>query len=232
MRLARLLLGTLAAACLTFTAGAGASPKGGFIAFSRCGPDGCGSGTDIWLIRQDGSGLRRVTREGTHNEFPSWSPDGKRLAFARSDGVSGGIWTLNLSAAKARRLTSGPALDEQPAWSPDSKRIAFVRELLLEGGSEIDVVAASGYSLSRLTHGLGDFRHPSWSPDGRRLAFAYSPSPKTRRYRIYVVQAKAPGAASWAAIPSTTTGIRRGRRAGRESPSRSSAGAARPSRAT
>ena len=40
----------------------------GLIAFSRCRPDGCGEGTDLWLMRQDATGLRRLTRRRIHND--------------------------------------------------------------------------------------------------------------------------------------------------------------------
>lgn len=188
MRVFRLLLVVLAAAIPAAAAGAGAHSPAGVIAFSRCGPDGCGNGTDIWLIKQDGSGLRRVTRQGVHNEFPTWAPDGERLAFSRSDGFYGGIWTLNLTTGRAREVTGAFALDKQPSWSPDGAKIAFVRTFQ-RGGSELDAVGSSGSHLRRLAHGTGDFRHPSWSPHARLLAFAYSPDPKKHHYRIYLVRA-------------------------------------------
>jgi Tol biopolymer transport system component len=161
------------------------------LAFSRCGPDGCAAGTDIWVIREDGSGLARVTRTARHNDFPSWSPDGKRIAFARSNGVSIEIWTMSAQGRDLRRLTTGGALDQQPAWSPDGDEIAFVREHSA-GQGEIYLVDAAG-QLVQLTHRIGDYRRPTWSPDGRRLAFAYARDPKKDRYGIYVVNADGRG---------------------------------------
>jgi TolB protein len=170
----------------------GTASRAPLLAFSRCGPDGCANGTDLWVIREDGTGLRRVTRQGTHNEFPSWSPDGRQLAFARSDGLSGGIWTLDVTTSKVRRLTQGAALDAQPAWSPDGRTIAFVRQVHGEG-SAIETISADGRHLSRLTSIPGNYQHPTWSPDGRQIAFAYSRNPHADHYGISIIEANGVG---------------------------------------
>jgi TolB protein len=80
----------------------------------------------VWVIRPDGTQLRRVT-DGSH---PSWSPDGRRLAFEKRQpepslaSVNGcEIWTCDLSGTSLKRLTEG----FQPAWSPDGKQIAYVK---------------------------------------------------------------------------------------------------------
>jgi Tol biopolymer transport system component len=181
-------------ATIVLVAGSAASAvgtSGDVVAFSRCGPDGCGSGTDIWVIHEDGSGLARLTRTARHNDFPAWSPDGGQIAFARSNGTSTEIWTMASSGRHPRRLTPAGAVDQQPAWSPDGTRIAFVRERT-DGRGEIYIVDLSR-QVVQLTHRSGDYRRPTWSPDGRRLAFAYAHDPKHGRYGIYVVNADGSG---------------------------------------
>jgi len=162
------------------------APRGGLIAFSRCRPDGCGQGTDLWVIRPDRSGLRRLTRSRTHNDAPSWSPDGRRLVFVGGATDSSQLWLIDSTGGHLEQLTKGPALDEQPDWSPDGKRIVFVRALS---------PTAQGLVLLNLrTHGQrllvslpGTYRHPTWSPDGRRIAFSYVRNQHTGRYAIYTV---------------------------------------------
>ena len=98
-----------------------------------------------------------------YGEHPTWSPDGKQIAFERhlgDDDVS--IWVMAADGTHLRRLThpSGGATDQRPAWSPDRKQIAFLRAydvwvVNVETGSERRLVRFADY--------------PSWSPDGRRL---------------------------------------------------------------
>jgi len=111
MRLMRFVSASVAVvACVLAAAAAGGAARSpGLIALSRCRPDGCGQGTDLWVMRQDASGLRRLTRARTHNDAPSWSPDGKRLVFVSGATDSSQIWIINADGTDLERLTSGPA---------------------------------------------------------------------------------------------------------------------------
>jgi TolB protein len=73
---------------------------------------------DVWVVRRDGSGARRLISDATD---PAWSPDGARLAFSRG----GDIYTATATGADVRRLTRTQAGDTDPAWSADGTRIAF-----------------------------------------------------------------------------------------------------------
>ena len=81
----------------------------------------------IWMVRPDGSGLLRVVDRAEH---PAWSPDGRRIAFARRASSN-----LAVSAPETRICVTGVdgrrvrtvARGFYPAWSPDGKRLAFVQ---------------------------------------------------------------------------------------------------------
>jgi TolB protein len=113
------------------------------------------------VMNADGSGIRLLALHGSH---PSWSPDGRKLAFRQGSA----IWTVNVDGSNRRRL----ALGNSPAWSPDGKRIAFGRYLGGVSQGEIFIMNADGSGQHRL---LGRSRYesvtPAWSPDGRRIAF-------------------------------------------------------------
>ena len=107
---------------------------------------------------------------------PSWSPDGRWMAFS----MRGDIWKIPADGGEAIALTSGPAYHFEPAWSPDGRRIAFSMDV--EANLDIGVVSADGGDAERLTTDASIDVQPAWSPDGRSLYFA---STRNRSFDIY-----------------------------------------------
>jgi dipeptidyl aminopeptidase/acylaminoacyl peptidase len=104
---------------------------------------------------------------------PTWSADGRRLAF--SSNTAGGAFELYVTGAEGgaiTRLTTNIYEDDAPAWSPDGTRIAFESDR--DGNSEIYVMNADGSGAIRLTANVVEDSAPAWSPDGTRIAFARS----------------------------------------------------------
>lgn len=135
--------------------------------------------TEIYVVKADGSGLRRITQNGQYGGSPAWSPDGGKLAFyattiqevrnitsaMRTRGTSQ-IETVDLRAGARQVVTSGPGEKWSPRWlAPD--RLGYV-----SGGPEGGVEMTSGPSGAR-----GEFSNPSWSADGRRMLFHREVSP-------------------------------------------------------
>jgi Tol biopolymer transport system component len=144
------------------------SSEGGQIAFTRLtNQTGMDIEADIYAINVDGSGERRLTDTPGLDGFPSWSPDGQRIAFV-SDRAGGNweIYVMNSDGTHQRHLTNTPQEDEAvPAWSPDGERIAYATDF--DGDSKIWVMTAHGSDRKQLARGL----FPSWSPDGKRIAY-------------------------------------------------------------
>jgi Tol biopolymer transport system component len=144
------------------------SPDGTMLVFQRSvGPD-----TDLFVIRADGTELRRINHPGQDDFLSAWSPDGKRIVFTSDPGTEpitalSEIYIVNADGRNRRRLTRNRIVDHSPVWSPDGRRIAFVR-----GGSKPGIysMAPSGKRLVRLTRNRSDTA-PAWSPDGRLIAF-------------------------------------------------------------
>lgn len=155
------------------------SRDGSRIAYTRC------RGTcDIYVMNADGGGLRRLTY-GEHpgDQGPTWSPDGRRIAFADLTG----LFVMDADGGDWQRLTDGPADDSNPAWSPTGPEIAFDGSRGVFNG-DIYVVNAGGDGMSNLTDSLPLDSNPSWSPDGRRIAFMRKQHRRARA-RVFVMNA-------------------------------------------
>jgi WD40 repeat protein/putative metal-binding protein len=157
---AALLLGALVAASPVPAAFPGAN---GRIAFQSTG----GLGT----INVVGGDRRPLIGGNGLFAAPTWSADGRRLAF--SSNSAGGAFELYVTGAEGgaiTRLTTNMTEDDAPAWSPDGGRIAFESDR--DGNSEVYVMNADGSGVIRLTSNVVEDRAPAWSPDGTRIAFA------------------------------------------------------------
>jgi TolB protein len=163
------------------------SPDGRSLLFAKgvvhCSPGGAA----LYLIRADGSGLRRLTHDRRCYESPSWAPDGKRFAYASwgRDELPK-IWTMRRDGRSRHRLT-GPGPDN-PAWSPDGRTIAY-----RAGFPEVIwLMDADGGNKRQLTkfRGLrGGDGCPTWSPNSRWLAFNRQHSPRGTVYTdIYKIR--------------------------------------------
>jgi len=101
---------------------------------------------------------------------PAISPDGTRVAYQTTQGISNDIWTYEFRRGIIERVSTEPGLESDAVWSPDGRRIAYRAEGP-EGGPGIFVKNSDGTgSAERLTSG----RHvpSSWSRDGTRLLYA------------------------------------------------------------
>jgi Tol biopolymer transport system component len=73
-----------------------------------------------------GSSPSRLTGDAEAENYPSWSPDGKRLAYQR-DFDGSGIYVINVDGTGQRRLSPTPGFDVTPSWSPNGTQLVYAR---------------------------------------------------------------------------------------------------------
>src|SRR5262249_52298679 len=121
-----------------------------------------------------GGDLRQLTRDSLDDTDPAWSPDGRRIAFARVvidfAAYPTALWVMDADGSHPRRLTKpgGPPYPA-PSWSPDNDHIVFVRyrrRRRLE-------IAVLDTRTGRVRTLATDAIDPAWSPDGRLIAFVW-----------------------------------------------------------
>lgn len=136
----------------------------------------------LWLLPASGGEARRLTDEYGDSRQPSWSPDGKTIAFQSYRDGTWRIWTIQPDGSDLKAITSGPFDDREPQWSPDGREIAFSSDR--SGNYDIWSVTLAGGAVRQITHDQANDFYPSWSPGGKEIAFV---STRPARPGVYAV---------------------------------------------
>jgi Tol biopolymer transport system component len=124
------------------------SPDSRAIVFSRSG--------DVFSVRADGSGLRRVTSGPEVDSAPKVAPNGGYVLFERRsrEGAPADLYTVSLNGGATKALTASGDDDHEASFSADGRTIVFVHSVAETGGGTADDVYSvrpSGAGLARLT---------------------------------------------------------------------------------
>ena len=131
---------------------------------------------DIYTVHPDGTHMRRLTRTKVRGEaLPSWSPDGRRIAFEVDSGFDtpSFVYTMSAAGTGSKRVVRVPDGYATPAWSPDGKTIAFgaYSDTTPAAKTGIYLVGNDGRGLRRIPNTVDGDTEPNWSPDGKSLVF-------------------------------------------------------------
>lgn len=154
------------------------SPDGQFIAFTsnraHYGPE-AEAGTpdvDLYVMRADGSQVRRVTTDPGNDADPAWLPDGESLVFSSDRASRGDLYRVRLADGHTDRLTTnfvGRAI--MPSVSPDGRTVAFAAQTLRVGqfwNFQVHLLDLPN-GQTRAVPASGGACWPAWSADGRTL---------------------------------------------------------------
>ena len=113
---------------------------------------------------------------------PSWSPDGRRLAYVSFEAGHSQIFVQRLADGQREMIANYPGLNSAPAWSPDGKQLALT--LSKDGNAEIYIMNLQSKKLVRVSRSYGIDTEATWSPDGKSLVFTSDRGGKPQLYRV------------------------------------------------
>ena len=161
------------------------SPDGRVVAFTFADP--ASQAPEVWAVDADGTHPRRLAKasraatsrsgrpiQGTVH--PSWSPDGRTIAFSSTDSGRVEVWTMGADGSDPHQLIdgSGPGYPDSnvPEFSLDGSRIVYWSGYEAEYG-EVWTMRPDGSDRRRLTDTAdpASADNPTWSPDGRLVVF-------------------------------------------------------------
>ena len=132
---------------------------------------------EIYIMRADGSGQRRLTTVNGYDGGPFFSPDGTRIVWRRFDeqGLIADVWTMNRDGSDPRQVTRFGSMSWAPYIHPSGEYLLFASNKLGFENFEVFMVDVAGTKEPvRVTHTPGFDGLPVPSPDGRQIAWTSS----------------------------------------------------------
>ncbi len=141
---------------------------------------------EIMIADYDGFGARPLTRNGSLNLMPVWSPDARSLAYlSYKNGYPDLFRAFPFERRPDQTLAAFAGINTSPAWSPDGRALALT--LSKDGNPEIYLLTLATGVFRRLTRHAGIDTEPTWAPTGREIAFI---TDRMGRPHVFVMDAE------------------------------------------
>src|ERR1700682_5197214 len=150
-------------------------PPGGRLSLPFLATQGTGNGTDLVLTGRDSAPPKKITiGRGTDNTSPSYSPDGRQIAFISGKSGNPQVYIMDADGSNIQLLTPYEAGTRSylasPDWSPDGNAVAYEQQ---NGNFQVWMIDLRDRIPKQLTS-EGENEDASWAPDGRDLVFSSS----------------------------------------------------------
>ncbi len=144
------------------------SPNGKMFCTEAIIKQGRGVRFESYIINISGATIEK-TVPGT--VFPSWSPDGKYIAYSKLTGIKNGsdIWMMDVKTGDTTQLTNVPSRNTGVSFAPDGKRICFSSDR--DGRQNVYVMNIDGSGLQKITTDTFKYYNPVWSPAGEKIVY-------------------------------------------------------------
>lgn len=136
----------------------------------------------LMVADSDGFNPQTVVRSAEPLLSPSWSPDGRRLAYVSFERGNSSIYLQDIATGARELLTSFRGINGAPAFSPDGRRLALT--LSRSGNPEIYVMDLGSKALTQVTNHFAIDTEPTWSADGSSLYFTSDRGGAPQIYRV------------------------------------------------
>ncbi|GHA80795.1 Tol-Pal system beta propeller repeat protein TolB [Cognatilysobacter bugurensis] len=136
----------------------------------------------LMVADSDGYNPQTVVRSSEPLLSPSWSPDGRRIAYVSFEGGNSSIYIQNISSGARELVAKFRGINGAPAFSPDGRRLALT--LSRSGNPEIYVMDLGSKALTQLTNHFGIDTEPTWSADGRTVYFTSDRGGQPQIYQV------------------------------------------------
>jgi TolB protein len=130
----------------------------------------------------DGFNPKIVTSSVEPLMSPSWSPDGKKIAYVSFENRRSAIFIQTLADGKRIKVASYKGINGAPSWSPDGTELALT--LSKDGSPDIYILNLESRSLRKITKSYGIDTEASWSPDGSSIVYTSDRGGKPQLYMV------------------------------------------------
>lgn len=138
----------------------------------------------LMVADQDGHDPHTLVRQHAPLLSPTWSPDGKKIAYVSLADNRSAIYVQDVETGAVVKVASKPGLNSAPAWSPNGHKLAL--SLSMSGHPNIYILNLSNGDLTQVTNSSAIDTEPAWSPDGKSLIFTSDRGGSPQIYRIPV----------------------------------------------
>ena len=136
----------------------------------------------LMVADSDGFNPQTVVRSAEPLLSPSWSPDGRKLAYVSFERGNSSIYIQDIATGARELVSSFRGINGAPSFSPDGRRLALT--LSRSGNPEIYVMDLGSKQLTQLTNQFGIDTEPTWSADGASIYFTSDRSGNPQIYRV------------------------------------------------
>ena len=136
----------------------------------------------LMLADSDGANEKILLSSSEPIISPSWSPDGKRVAYVSFETGIAKVFIQEIASGKREAVLSKDTQISSPSWSPDGKYLSFT--LYQDGNAEIYILRLRDRTLTRMTNQFAIDTESSWSPRGNKILFTSGRSGSPQIYEL------------------------------------------------